>query len=637
MIYLVINNEKKEDIMKTKILLLVFLTFCSVNLISQNASTQGIQPTYKVSLDEANDGQSGPVEGVANIGADEVLITDSLIAYGYVGYDPTNTLPEGPCFFDLDNPGLITSIAGTGSDFMPAGTWADGIWYGVAWVGGTGALYEINPFDGSMTYIGSSGYPTSGIAYDGITMYACSSNMFGSINLADGSGTIIGPMGNFGVMRSIACDSAGNIYGVDSEDDKLYSINKTTGAATVIGPLGIDLDNYAQDLDFDKDNDVLYLAGYVNNDGTLYTINTSTGAATSVGAFMNGAQICAFAIPYGDPVLQNDVGIVYISSPSSGMFFTDEEPVVVLINNSGINAQSNFDVSFTVDGGLPVTETVTATINSGETYEYTFTATIDLSAIGEHTVEVCTDLVGDENHDNNCMTKIVVNTGFDYCDASTVQLDEFISFVLCGSISNPSSWQSGVANYTDIFATIGPGMSEDISIINGVPYDNDSAAVWVDWNNDTIFQLNSEEEFILINDGTNEIFTGSIEVPAGTPYGDYRMRVRLVWNVTPDPCGLEDYGEIEDYTIRVDDATNIDTKLINNMRIYPNPASAMVNIKSDNLMEYITVYNQTGQKVFYREMNGNSYQLNTSGFLSGVYHFLIKTDGGTVSRRIVIK
>jgi len=623
--------------MKIKILLLVFLTNCSVNLISQNTSTQGIHLTYKVSLDEANDSQSRPVKGAGDNGIDEVLTTDSLIAYGYVGYDPTNTLPEGPCFFDLDNPGLITSIAGTGSDFMPAGTWADGIWYGVAWGGSPGALYEINPYDGSMTYIGSSGYPTHGIAYDGITMYACYGTTFASINLADGSATIIGQMGNFGQMISLACDSAGNIYGVDNQDDKLYSINKTTGAATVIGPLGIDLDDYAQDLDFDKDNDVLYLAGYVNNDGTLYTINTSTGAATLVGDFMNGAQICAFAIPYGDPVFQNDIGIVYISSPSSGMFFTDEEPVVVLINNSGINAQSNFDVSVTVDGGLPVTETVTATINSGETYEYTFTATIDLSAIGEYTVEVCTDLVGDENPDNNCMTKIVVNTGFDYCDASTVQLDEFISFVLCGSISNPSSWQSGVANYTDIFATIGPGMSEDISIINGVPYDNDSAAVWVDWNNDTIFQLNSEEEFILINDGTNEFFMGSIEVPAGTPVGQYRMRVRLVWNVTPDPCGPEDYGEVEDYTIVVDDNVSIDNYLINNIRIYPNPASTVVNIKSDNLMEYVSVFNQTGQKVFYKEMNSNFYRLNTSGFLSGVYHFLIKTDEGTVSRRVVIK
>jgi hypothetical protein len=390
-------------------------------------------------------------------------------------------------------------------------------------------------------------------------------------------------------------------------------------------------------MDFDKDNDVLYLAAYLNDDGALYTINTSTGAATLVGAFMDGIQIDAFAIPYGEPLVLNDVGIVSIPSPTSGMFLTDEEPVVVLINNFGTIAQSNFDVSYTVNGGTPVTETISATINGGETYEYTFTATIDLSAIGEYIVEVCTDLAGDENPENNCMTKIVVNSGFDYCDALTAIPEEFISFVLCGTINNASSWQSGVADFTDLSTTIEPGNSEDISIINGDPYDNDAATAWVDWNNDTVFQLNSEEEFILINDGTNEFFMGSIEVPEGTPDGDYRMRIRLVWNEAPDPCGPSDYGEIEDYTIIVPPPSNIDVNLLNKTHIYPSPASDMVNIKSDNLMEYITVYNQTGQKVFYMDMNSSFYRLNTSNFLSGVYFFLIKTDGGTVSRRIVIK
>ena len=625
--------------MKTKILLLVFFTFCSVNLISQNARAQGIQPTYKVSLDEANDGQSEPAKRTAHIGIEEVLITDSLIAYGYVAYGGggSGALTKGPSFFNLDDPGSITLLAPwTAGSFISAGTWADGKWYGVEYI--TGNLYEINPFDGSMTFIGSSGYYTGGLAWDGQTMYGCTQTYLGSINLADGSGTIIGPMGNAGSMIGMACDSSGNIYGVDNLDDNLYSINKTTGAATVIGPLGIDLDNYAQDMDFDKDNDVLYLAAYVNDDGALYTIDPSTGTATLVGAFQNGAQIDGFAIPYGVTVYPDDLGIVSILSPSSGMFLTAEEPLVVLINNPGTNAQANFDVSFSVDGGSTVTETITATINSGETYEYTFSATVDLSALGTYIIEVCTDLIGDDNPENNCKTKIVVNSGFDYCDASTENLAEFISLVLCGSINNPSYWQAGVADYTDVSDTIEPGMSENISVINGYPDPTDYVTVWVDWNNDTIFQRDTDEEFILINDGTNEIFEGSIEVPVGTADGQYRMRVRLVWNVTPDPCGPEDYGEVEDYTIVViNNSTNIDNNLLKNTRIYPNPASDMVIIKSDNLMKYVSVFNQAGQEVLSRELNSNSYRLNTSGLLSGVYHFLIKTDEGNFSRRIVIK
>jgi len=487
---------------------------------------------------------------------------------------------------------------------------------------GGGDLYEIcpNPFDGSMSFIGSCGYSLDGLAFDGTTMYCCSGTTFGSIDLETASATIIGSMGNTGIMLGLGCDSVGNIFGIDMVEDNLYSINSTTGTATIIGSLGIVLDEFVQDMDYDKDNDILYLAGRVNNVSALYTINTSTGAATFVGPFLSGAKIEAFAIPYGEPVILNDVGIVSIPSPSSGMFLTAEEPVVVLINNFGSMAQSNFDVSFTVDGGTPVTETITATVNGGETYEYTFSATIDLSVIGEYDVEVCTGLAGDENPENNCMTKLVVNSGFDYCDASTVNSFELISYVTCGLINKASDWQGGVADYTDISTTIDPGMSEEISIINGYPQTDDAATAWVDWNNDTIFQLNSEEEFVLISDGTNEIFSGTIEVPEGTANGKYRMRVRLVRNEAPDPCGPALRGEIEDYTIVVDYDTNVDVNLLNKTHIYPNPVKGISTFSSEEITSF-ELYDLMGKLI----INGNTNKVDMSNMNSGIY-FVIGFD-----------
>src|SRR5690606_6657284 len=47
-------------------------------------------------------------------------------------------------------------------------------------------------------------------------------------------------------------------------------------------------------------------------------------------------------------------------------------------------------------------------------------------------------------------------------------------------------------------------------------------------------------------------FSGSFEVPADTPLGDYRMRVRAQWgNSDPLPCGDISWGEAEDYTFTV--------------------------------------------------------------------------------------
>ncbi len=372
--------------MKTiRLILISLLIFAlsSVLVYSQNGNSVSGDKINNRSLqmDNASAIQFEKHEKVSQLFKPVITGLEGLVAYAYLGADHTGGLPTGPCSFDLDDPGTITSLApGFPGNFMSAGTWANGKWYGVEW--GNGNLYEINPFDGSMNLIGASGYSIRGIAWDGTTMYGCSANYFGSINLEDASVTIIGLMGDTPMMIGLACDAAGNVYGVDAVYDNLYSINTTTGAATIIGPLGIDLAEYAQDMDYDKDNDILYLAGYVSTPsyitGALLTVNISTGAATLVGEFQNGAELDAFAIPYGVTVFPDDLGIVSISSPSSGSFLTAEEPVIVLINNFGTNAQSNFDVSFTVNGGSPVTETISATINGGEVLEYEFSSTIDL-------------------------------------------------------------------------------------------------------------------------------------------------------------------------------------------------------------------------------------------------------------------
>ncbi len=568
---------------------------------------------------------------------DEVLTTNGLIAFAYVINDPTGDLIPGPCFFNLNNPASITSLApGIPDEFISAGSWANGKWYGEE---SMGHLYEINPYDGYMTFIGNAFALPTGLAWDGQTMYGCTQTTFGTLNLETGAGTDIGPMYNAQSMIGMAGDNEGNIYGIDAYDDNLYSINSTSGLATIIGPLGIDIDDDTQDMAYDKNNNVLYLAGLVNAMGALYTVNTSTGAATLVGGFMNGINISGFAIPIGGFYFADDVGIESIPSPSSGMFLTAEEPVVVQISNFGLNAQSNFDVSFVVNGASFVTETITDTINGDETYEYTFTATADLSEDGTYTIEVCTNLDGDDNPGNDCMTKIVVHTLLDYCDASTDTENEWISKVICGSISQDSDWQGGVADNISLTDTIAPGGTETIYIINGNPYPGDYASVWVDWNNDTTFQIDSEEEIYLINDGgTNEVFYGNIEVPFDIAEGNYRMRVRLARNDDPKPCGPEEYGEVEDYTIVVDSIyTGIEpADHLVKIQVYPNPASDMVNIKSDNSIKYVRVFNQTGQKVFEMELNAKFYQLNTSDFTPGIYLFRIETDEGIIVKRTII-
>ena len=139
-----------------------------------------------------------------------------------------------------------------------------------------------------------------------------------------------------------------------------------------------------------------------------------------------------------------------------------------------------------------------------------------------------------------------------YCDASTTNENEYIQQVVCGSIDLQSGWQAGVANYTSVYNIIEPGQWEDITVTNGNAVASDVVFCWVDWDQDFEFE-EGNELFMLTNvGGAGQTFSGVISVPPDTPEGDYRLRIRMTNTVPPEPCGASAYGEIEDYTIKVD-------------------------------------------------------------------------------------
>jgi hypothetical protein len=128
-------------------------------------------------------------------------------------------------------------------------------------------------------------------------MYGATSTALYTVDLTTGASTLVGNLGSAGLMIDIAIDhDTGICYGHDIVDDAIYTIDLSTGAATYLGPTGI-LCNYAQGMEFDQENDILYLAAYTSQ-GELYTCDTTTGACTLIGAFQGGAEVTALAIPY---------------------------------------------------------------------------------------------------------------------------------------------------------------------------------------------------------------------------------------------------------------------------------------------------------------------------------------------------
>ena len=280
------------------------------------------------------------------------------IAYAWCVYDPGGQIPEGLVYFYLDDPSTIYSVGPGGGILLSSADFLnEHIMYGGDYAGG---LYMIDVDTVECIYI-SPTIAIKGLTYDSTTniWYATSSNSLYTLDVNTGVTTLLGSHGIPNSIFGIACDTNGNIYGYDvvwTGDSTLYSINKTTGFATAIGSMGYGF-VYSQDCGYDRDNHILYIAGYFN-DGTpsaLLTCDVTTGACNIVGNFPGGVELDGLGIPWSPYHYDHDIEIKQIIHPANG----NAQPVTPSINmeNTGNSTEMNVDVRLQIGKEL-ITESV---------------------------------------------------------------------------------------------------------------------------------------------------------------------------------------------------------------------------------------------------------------------------------------
>ena len=229
-----------------------------------------------------------------SISSSEEILSRGKTAYAYIAYVPVGS--EGPCYFDLDDPGDIELLAPTQSgDFLTGGTYSyEYGWFAVQY--NNGILWHIDTDTGDMDCIGGGGVGVGDIAWDDCTsmLYGTSGNSFYEVDPESGGQTNIGGLSGIDIT-GLAFDSNCICYGVGYNGSalNLYTIEFYPLEITFVAPLtNFDFVYYCN-AEFDKDIDVLYLI----NGGSLYTCDTETGECTFVGSF-GGAELTALAIPY---------------------------------------------------------------------------------------------------------------------------------------------------------------------------------------------------------------------------------------------------------------------------------------------------------------------------------------------------
>ncbi len=154
---------------------------------------------------------------------------------------------------------------------------------------------------------------------------------------------------------------------------------------------------------------------------------------------------------------------------------------------------------------------------------------------------------------------------------------------------------------------------------------------WIDYNDNGKFET-TEVVADKPNAKANEEHTFSFTPPNDAVVGKF-LRMRIVADFSnPSPCGELEFGQAEDYLVKIKKNTGIDSKknqAENNFIYYDSKNNQLQLLDNSTFGEY-KIYDMLGREVFQGNSNSNVISLNKS-FVKGVYILKFKQKEKTFS------
>ena len=424
-------------------------------------------------------------------------------------------------------------------------------------------------------------------------------------------------------------------------------------------------------------------------------------AEIEVAAFVTGGDeiINGYKVPVS--YLDYDVAVASIDSPSGNGVYSDNENIVVTLENLGENTVSNFDVSYQVNGGNTVTESFTGSIAFNETSQFTFYATYDFSTPGDYEIVASTSLTSDENNANDSsstsFTSIVGGDCPDEYSLPIVWRDNFECHTEF-AISNIGDWvihdleggQTWGANdigytnegyfgsgiiYNHALASDETTAASLTSFDDWAPYEgNQGLYFFASGANSTTFPNDDwmiSPEFTLngVTSPTFSMWAKSVTAQYGlerfqvgvgnsTDYNDFTIISSGAYIEAPTDWTQYqfDLSQYEGQTIRiaihyigndsfvlqtdsytVDGTLGIGDSEINNFEYFYNVSSKTLEMTSDETLRKIQIFNILGQKVFEENINSNVHTSNLRDLGASIYIINVEGTTGVRSFKLLIQ
>jgi hypothetical protein len=411
---------------------------------------------------------------------------------------------------------------------------------------------------------------------------------------------------------------------------------------------------------------------------------------------INGYKVEAAYTPVG-----YDVAVVSIDSPSGNGVYSDNENIIVTIENFGEYTVSGFDVSYQVNGGVTVTETFTGSLAYEETSQYTFYATYDFSSPGDYEIVANTSLGGDDVPSNdmisNSFTSVAGGDCPDEYSLPIVWRDNFechtefaisdIGDWVMYDLENGTTWGAndiGFTNesyvgtgiiYNHALATDETAAGSLTTFDDWAPYEGNqglyffaSGANSTPWPNDD-WMISPEFTLNGVTSPTFSMWAKSVTAEYGlerfqvgvgnsTDYNDFTIISSGAYIEAPTDWTQYqfDLSQYEGQTIRiaihyvgsdsfalltdsytVDGTLGIGDSEINNFEYFYNVSSKTLEMTSDETLRKIQIFNILGQKVFEENINSNVHTSNLRDLGASIYIINVEGTTGGKSFKLLIQ
>lgn len=176
-------------------------------------------------------------------------------------------------------------------------------------------------------------------------------------------------------------------------------------------------------------------------------------------------------------VLSQNIGVLSAVGPVSGCELANNELVTIVIFNYGTAYTGSFDVSYQINGGSPVTESITLSpFPTTSTYTFTFSVPANLSAANSYNFKFYTHLVGDINPSNDTLSNVIIvsdaltNGGnVDFSQSICINGNSGV-LNLTSSVGNTQFWQKST--------TFGTSWNNLANTTNAQNYTNLTQETW---------------------------------------------------------------------------------------------------------------------------------------------------------------